>query len=708
MQAVHDIFPHESELLNELLDNVSRMVEVALLHFQPKFYALYAFDRSKDQFNLHRSAGKKFQKAFPSDIPGDQAVLDIKPDNAFRAKLLLPKTFMASGAQALGLATEHYIATHIALQKRRFELLLLQELTSDLSQTSSLRTTASLLTSKIKVLLGVRSAYFFHSYDRRRFVCLGHWKEGEKMFFDLDDTKRIASLETSALNNFLTKEFKKQNPQAQSLKLWQKFIQKDESGSARMTALIGLGDKWQGSLGADDVLLLQMIAQQAGPLIANAERYEHTVELTNTFQDQLNSERGWQEMVGQSPAMKKVYKIIDKFTKSEKNSTILIRGETGTGKELIAGAIHTRSRRRDKPMIAVNCGAIPHSLIESELFGHEKGAFTDAKAAKKGKFELANHGTIFLDEIGDLPLEAQAKLLRVLQNRTVEKLGGTISIPLDIQVIAATHVNLESLIERKMFREDLYYRLNIFPLELPPLRERMEDLPLLIVHFIQKHSRALKIVPGQAVTPAALEWMKRYPWPGNIRELENIIERALIVGALPIDVHQLPKDLPSSASPDSLLPSGDLASQVRQLQSAIAELEQRFGGSSARRVAASNIEDDFLAVMRKHHFRTESAARELAISGFRLRDIFKGICFKFYAENLFDVAKAAEMIAGKTFLTNKVRSKMGQYLSNLSGQLRNNGRDFLGSVSFTNYLNKIPLEYREFTRAVAGHLESLK
>jgi transcriptional regulator with GAF, ATPase, and Fis domain len=210
------------------------------------------------------------------------------------------------------------------------------------------------------------------------------------------------------------------------------------------------------------------------------------------------------------------------------NSTVLLLGETGVGKEIIANAIHYASPRKDGPFIKVNCGAIPDSLIDSELFGHEKGAFTGAHIEKRGRFERANGGTIFLDEIGELPLSAQVRLLRVLQNREVERIGGTKSIALDIRVIAATHRSLEQMIGENRFREDLWFRINMFPIFIPPLRQRREDIPALTRQFVQLKSKELGLIKPPAIAPGALDRLVKYDWPGNVRELQNVVEREII------------------------------------------------------------------------------------------------------------------------------------------------------------------------------------
>jgi len=236
-------------------------------------------------------------------------------------------------------------------------------------------------------------------------------------------------------------------------------------------------------------------------------------------------------IIGNSPAMREIYKTIGKVAPSD--MTILIQGESGTGKELIARAIHFNSRRIGKPFIALNCAAIPKELLESELFGFEKGAFTGATERKLGKFEQANGGTIFLDEIGDMPLDLQAKILRVLQEREVTRTGGNQSLRVDVRIVAATNQELEQLVREKGFREDLYYRLNVVPIQLVPLRERSEDIPLLADFFLKKTSAELEIPPKQ-IDGEAMQFLMGYSWPGNVRELENTIKRAIILSADPL------------------------------------------------------------------------------------------------------------------------------------------------------------------------------
>ncbi len=236
-------------------------------------------------------------------------------------------------------------------------------------------------------------------------------------------------------------------------------------------------------------------------------------------------------IIGNSPAMREIYKIIGKVAPSD--VTVLIQGESGTGKELIARAIHFNSRRLGKPFVALNCAAIPKELLESELFGFEKGAFTGAVERKLGKFEQANTGTIFLDEIGDMPLDLQAKILRVLQEKEITRTGGSQNIPVDLRIVAATNQDLEEKVRNKTFREDLFYRLNVVPIRMVPLRERAEDIPLLVDYFLAKSCTELD-TPLKQCDSAASQLLARYTWPGNVRELENTIKRAVILSSDPL------------------------------------------------------------------------------------------------------------------------------------------------------------------------------
>ena len=232
------------------------------------------------------------------------------------------------------------------------------------------------------------------------------------------------------------------------------------------------------------------------------------------------------KVIGKSPALQAMLEQVERVAPT--NATVLIQGETGTGKELIAQALHCTSSRRERPFVKLNCAAIPFDLLESELFGHEKGAFTGAIAQKVGRFELADKGTLFLDEVGDIPLGLQPKLLRVLQEQEFERLGGTRTHQVDVRLVAATNRNLADMVKRNEFRSDLYYRLNVFPIPLPPLRARREDIPALVEHFVEVYARRMN-KQIESISPETMSGLVSYPWPGNIRELQNFIERSVIL-----------------------------------------------------------------------------------------------------------------------------------------------------------------------------------
>ena len=288
----------------------------------------------------------------------------------------------------------------------------------------------------------------------------------------------------------------------------------------------------------EDVELLGQVANQIAIAIENALAYGEIQELKDKLaqeklylQDEVRSELNFDEIVGKSVALRRVLMQVEIVAPTD--STVLIYGETGTGKELIARAIHNLSARCSNALVKLNCAAIPTGLLESELFGHEKGAFTGAIAQRIGRFELANRGTVFLDEVGEIPLDLQTKLLRVLQEREFERLGSTRTMRTDTRLIAATNRDLSAMVEEQKFRSDLFYRLNVFPVRVPALRERAEDIPMLVRHFVQHFARRMKrtieTIPSQT-----METLIRYPWPGNIRELENLIERAVILSPGPV------------------------------------------------------------------------------------------------------------------------------------------------------------------------------
>ncbi len=301
----------------------------------------------------------------------------------------------------------------------------------------------------------------------------------------------------------------------------------------------------------EDVRVLTIVASLIGQAV-NLQQHvmrerEGLLAQTRSLQEALRTRYRLDNIVGQSKRMREIYEAVEQV--SQTRATVLIRGESGTGKELIARAIHFNSPRAAGPFVKLNCAALPQSLLESELFGHEKGAFTGATAAKKGRFELADGGSLFLDEIGDMPMPVQVKLLRVLQERCFERVGGTRTIAVDVRIIAATHQDLEAAIGRGEFREDLYYRLNVVPLLLPPLRERREDIPLLIEHFLAKSNRENN--RKVRITGRVLQTLLKHDWPGNVRELENCVERMVIMTrrrlVLPEDL-PLPVEMPADES----------------------------------------------------------------------------------------------------------------------------------------------------------------
>src|SRR5271165_6031581 len=303
-------------------------------------------------------------------------------------------------------------------------------------------------------------------------------------------------------------------------------------GPSRPLGVITLGSKRAGYFRPDDLDLLGQIATQISLALDNALAYEKLNASRNQIEEErlyleeeLRAEYNFEDIVGKSAALRKVLQQIEIVAPTD--STVLLHGETGTGKELIARAIHSLSARKSRTFVRLNCAAIPSGLVESELFGHEKGAFTGALMQKKGRFEIADRGTLFLDEIGDISLELQPKLLRALQEHEFERLGSTQTIHVDVRLIAATHRDLPAMIREAKFREDLFYRLNVFPVEIPPLRDRREDIPLLVNFFVSRLSRKMQ-KHIQSIPKEAMEALTNAPWPGNIRELENFIERCVI------------------------------------------------------------------------------------------------------------------------------------------------------------------------------------
>jgi formate hydrogenlyase transcriptional activator len=322
----------------------------------------------------------------------------------------------------------------------------------------------------------------------------------------------------------------------------------------RVLGAMSIASRTEAAFNKDDGELLMQIAGQIAIAVENALAYREIESLKNKLaseklylEDEIRTEHNFEELIGSSRVFKRILKQIE--TVAPTDSAVLIRGETGTGKELIARAIHSLSGRRERTLVKLNCAAIPTGLLESELFGHEKGAFTGAIAQRIGRFELAHRGTLFLDEVGDIPLELQPKLLRVLQEQEFERLGSARTQQVDVRLIAATNCDLEQMVAERKYRSDLFYRLNVFPITIPPLRERAEDIPVLARFFTQKYARRMK-KRIESIPAEAMSALTAYHWPGNVRELEHFIERAVVLtqGAdLEVSLAELKP--PASAAP---------------------------------------------------------------------------------------------------------------------------------------------------------------
>jgi formate hydrogenlyase transcriptional activator len=318
----------------------------------------------------------------------------------------------------------------------------------------------------------------------------------------------------------------------------------------------------------------------------------YTLQAENfSLQEEMRRRHGFSEMIGDSSAMREVFEQIAVVATTD--ASVLLIGETGTGKELIARALHERSKRKDRLMVSVNCAALPSELIESELFGHEKGAFTGATAQRKGRFELADKGTIFLDEVGELTAQAQAKLLRILQQQSFERVGGTTTLHIDARVIAATNRDLAEMVKDGRFRDDLFYRLNVFPIRVPPLRERRSDIPLLARHFLHKMARKLD-KPAHGIDKQSLERLMGYSWPGNVRELQNVIERATILAQGPTlsitdPVFTNPPPMPASEPSAGTLDAVQKSYIVEVLTKCDGRIEGRNGAAAMLNVKPSTL-----------------------------------------------------------------------------------------------------------------------
>ena len=348
-------------------------------------------------------------------------------------------------------------------------------------------------------------------------------------------------------------------------------------GGERAVGVLALGSAGEGAFTEEDLAFLGQVANQIALAVDNALAYGEISQLKDRLvrenvylESEIRSELHFEDIVGNSQALKLVLREVE--TVAPADSTVLIYGETGTGKELIARAVHNLSSRKSSAFVKLNCAAIPTGLLESELFGHEKGAFTGAISQRVGRFELAHRGTIFLDEIGEIPLELQPKLLRVLQEREFERLGSPRTLRTDARLIAATNRDLKTMVGEQKFRPDLYYRLNVFPIRVPALRERKEDIPLLVRHFVQQFSqrnnRVINTIPSET-----MEALVRYHWPGNIRELQNVIERAVILSKgsmLNVSLAGLESDPPRATH----APTKSSQSEHKNLQDVLNNTEQ--------------------------------------------------------------------------------------------------------------------------------------
>jgi formate hydrogenlyase transcriptional activator len=386
----------------------------------------------------------------------------------------------------------------------------------------------------------------------------------------------------------------------------------------RALGILRVGRTAERPYDADEIDFLRLVGGQVAIAIENALAYEEITRLKDKLteeklylEEEIRSEMGFEQIIGSSPALRHVLQLVETVAPSD--STVLLLGETGTGKELIARAIHERSRRKDRTFVKLNCAAIPTGLLESELFGHEKGAFTGAITQKVGRMELADQGTLFLDEVGDIPAEIQPKLLRVLQEREFERLGSTHTRKVNVRLVAATNRDLEKMVADREFRNDLYYRLNVFPIRIPPLRDRREDIPLLVGYFVQKCAKQMQ-KRIEAVPVSVMKGLTAWDWPGNIRELENFVERAVILTRgksleAPLgELRRSKKDEPAQATaPRS---EDDIARIVRET---VASLK----GKSPESEHSKKLHDEIVRVLAECKGRVggaEGAAARMGIS----------------------------------------------------------------------------------------------
>ncbi len=390
----------------------------------------------------------------------------------------------------------------------------------------------------------------------------------------VDDEPRILELLSVALENEgyqvleadngkeALAQFKKEKPQVvlldirmpdmDGLEVLRQIKESNQTSSVIMMSAYGAMETVLQAIkrGAYDYLTKPVDLEKVKVLVKRTLEAQKLAQEVESLRSKVEEKYQLENIVGKHPRMFEVYKMIGRVM--DNKATVLIVGKTGTGKEVVARAIHFNGLLKDEPFVAIDCASLPSDLLESELFGHEKGAFTGAIAQKKGRFELANKGTLFLDEIGNLALATQVKLLRFLQEKRIERVGGTKPIKLDVRIIAASNLDLEKAVKEGSFREDLYYRLNVVAIPLPPLRERRDDIPLLVEHFLQKFKSESK-EKVKYVAPETMDLLMRYDWPGNVRELENVVERAIVIGKTEaILVEDLPLGIQKVASESGL------------------------------------------------------------------------------------------------------------------------------------------------------------
>jgi formate hydrogenlyase transcriptional activator len=450
--------------------------------------------------------------------------------------------FCALVADQIALATDDAINFH-ASQKAQARLELLLDLTNRVVSNLNLRDVLREISAQVRHVMHCDGVG----------IDLPSPEDGKLHVYALDYPDALAAVDegyeppaddkTGPLRSFRTGEAiiqsgeEIQNERARGAGI-RSLVSVPIKGRSGIVGVLLLGTRREDAFSEDDLPFLTQVANQVGIAIENARAFDEVSDEKNKLtleklylEDELRYELKFEEIVGRSEALRQVLEQIE--TVAPTDSTVLIYGETGSGKELIARAVHNLSARKSGSFVKLNCAAIPTGLLESELFGHEKGAFTGAITQRIGRFELANRGTMFLDEVGDIPLELQPKLLRVLQEREFERLGSTRTLRTDARLIAATNRDLETLVREQKFRPDLYYRLNVFPVRVPSLRERPEDIPLLVRHFVQQFSRQLgKII--DAIPADTMRALTRYPWPGNVRELQNVVERAVILTSGPV------------------------------------------------------------------------------------------------------------------------------------------------------------------------------